>query len=163
MAKIKVFVTPSSPVPACVSELFKFDAGKHHEASHNCVLNAVRSRYTHGVDSQLVQVQQIATPYAANIIISEMKESCKMTTVTCIPYEHNDNSVEVKVGEHTYTVEVGGAVSCSCSAFSASSLLCRHIIFTIHHLQKNLTLHGSPDNGHKRVTRCVLQQYSMLM
>ena len=34
-------------------------------------------------------------PYAAIIIISEMKESCKMTTVSCIPSEHNDNSVEV--------------------------------------------------------------------
>ena len=44
-AKIKAFVKPSSSVPTCVSELFKFDAGKHHEASHNRVLNAVRSRY----------------------------------------------------------------------------------------------------------------------
>ena len=60
-----------------------------------------------------------------------------MTTVTCIPPKQNENSVVVKVCELTYTVEVGGAVSCSCSAFSASSLLCRHIIFTIHHLQKN--------------------------
>ena len=34
-------------------------------------------------------------PYAAIIIISEMKDSCKMTTVSCIPSEHNDNSVEV--------------------------------------------------------------------
>ena len=61
-AKIKAFVKPSSSVPACVSELSKFDAGKHHEASHNRVLSAVRSRYVHGVDSQLMQqVQQIAT------------------------------------------------------------------------------------------------------
>ena len=88
----------SSPVHLFlhVSERFKFDAGKHYEASHNRVLNAVRSRYIHGVDSQLMQqVQQIATPYAAIIIISEMKDSCKMTTVSCIPSEHNDNSVEV--------------------------------------------------------------------
>ena len=88
----------SSPVHLFlhVSELFKFDDGKRHVASHNRVINAVRSRYIHGVDSQLIQqVQQIATPYAANIIVSEMKESCKMTTITCIPSEHNDNSVEV--------------------------------------------------------------------
>ena len=54
----------SSPVHLFlhVSERFKFDAGKHYEASHNRVLSAVRSRYVHGVDSQLrQQVQQIAT------------------------------------------------------------------------------------------------------
>ena len=60
-----------------------------------------------------------------------------MTTVTCIPPKQNENSVVVKVCELIYTFEVGGAVSCSCSSFSVSILLCRHIIFTIHHLQKN--------------------------
>ena len=71
-AKIKAFVKPSSSVPACVSELSKSDAGKHHEASHNSVLNAVRSRYIHGVDSQLIQqVQQIATPCQHNHIWDE--------------------------------------------------------------------------------------------
>ena len=139
-----------------MSELSKFDAGKHHEASHNRVLNAVRSRYIHGVDSQLIQQgQQIATPYTANIIISEVKERCKMTTVTCIPTEQNENSVVVKVGEFTYTVEVGGVVSCSCFAVTSSS---QYITS-----KRTLTLNGSSDDGHKHTTRCALQQYSMLM
>ena len=94
--KLKHHVKQSSTVSRCVEELMRFDRGKNHEVDHRAFLDAVTVPYIHGNSSQVIdEIQRFATPYAASLMIKEVKKA-RETNATCRALS-DGKEMEVKV------------------------------------------------------------------
>ena len=138
--KIKAYLHPNMTISSCVDELVKFNVSTETQSIHQTITQSVKTRYQYGEDSCLTEtIQSIATPFAADILINQVKEAHKMNA-TVLPTD-TPNQFIVNAADNIYSVTTGDTCSCDCPSFISQLLPCRHIIACI--LQEGLDFQSS--------------------